>query len=97
METMGIIEYMLLAFGGHVIHLLKLYGESLKRNEAFVTKIFIVSEAANIISIPMLIWISKYLPPELFVMSPIGAIIIGTFASSMLAGFINVKKPKEVE
>ena len=94
---MTLLQYMLLAFGGHAIHLLKLWSESLKRKEEFVTKPFIASELSNLIAIPMLVWIADYLPPELFVMSPLGAIIIGTFASSMLAGFINVKKPKDID
>jgi hypothetical protein len=94
---MTILQYMLLAFGGHAIHLLKMYSESLKRKEDFVTKSFIASELSNLIAIPMLVWMADYLPPELFVMSPLGAVIIGTFASSMLAGFINVKKPKEAD
>lgn len=93
---MTLVQYMLLAFGGHAIHLLKMWSESIKRNEEFVNKSFIASELANLIAIPMLVWISDYFPPELFVMSPLGAIIIGTFASSMLSGFINVKKPKEL-
>jgi len=93
---MTLIQYMLLAFGGHAIHLLKMWSESIKRNEEFANKSFIASELANVIAIPMLVYISEYLPPELFVMSPLGAIIIGTFASSMLAGFINIKKPKDV-
>lgn len=92
---MTLIQYMLLAFGGHAIHLLKMWSESIKRNEQFGNKSFILNEIANVIAIPMLVYISDYLPPELFVMSPLGAIIIGTFASSMLSGFINVKKPKE--
>jgi hypothetical protein len=94
---MGLLEYMLLAFGGHAIHLLKLYSESLRRKEEFINKSFLASEMSNLIAIPMLVWMADYLPPELFVMSPLGAVIIGTFASSMLAGFINVKKPKEID
>jgi hypothetical protein len=91
------LEMILLAFGGYAFHLLKMYGESIKRNEQFVQKSMIVNIAANTIAIFLLIYIGKSLPADLIVMSPLTCIIIGSFGSSMLSGFINVKKPKEVK
>lgn len=88
------IEYLLLAVGGHLFHLAKTYAASVNRNEEYVTKKFVANEICNLISIPLLCYIAPTLPPELFVMSPIGAIIIGFASSSLLGGFINVKKPK---
>lgn len=88
---------LLLALGGHLFHLLKMYGESVKRKEAFDVKMFAINEAANLVAIPLLIYVGGSLPPDLIVMSPLTCIIIGAFGSSMLAGFINVKKPKEVQ
>jgi hypothetical protein len=93
---MPYIEQILLAFGGYAFHLLKLYGESMKRNEEFLKKPFIVSIAANVLAILLLIYIGGSLPPDLLVMSPLTCIIIGTFGSSMLSGFINIKKPKVI-
>ena len=87
----------LLAFAGHAFYLSKLWGESIKRKEEFITKSFIASEISNVIAIPIMVYIAPTLPPELFIMSPIGAIIIGWLGSSMLGGFINVKKPKDIE
>lgn len=91
------IEYLLLALGGHAFHLAKTYAASIKRNEEYVTKSFVANEISNIIAIPLLCYIGPTLPPDLFVMSPITAIVIGFAASSLLGGFINVKKPKDVQ
>lgn len=88
------IEYLLLAIGGHLFHLAKTYAAAVKRNEEYVTKAFVANEVSNLIAIPLLCYIGPTLPPDLFVMSPITAIVIGFAASSLLGGFINVKKPK---
>lgn len=87
---------LLYAFGGYVFHLLKMYQESLKRQEVFLVKPFAVSVAANIVAILILISIGDQLPPDLIVMSPLTCVIVGAFGSSMLSGFINVKKPKDI-
>ena len=87
---------LLYAFGGYIFHLLKMYGESLKRKEVFIVRPFVVSMAANVVAIILLISIGDQLPAELIVMSPLTCVIIGSFGSSMLSGFINVKKPKEM-
>ena len=85
---------LLLAFGGYGIYLGKQYIAALKRNEVFIKKIFIVSIIVNILSIVVLVVIGKSLPPELIVMSPLTCVIIGTFNGTMLAGFINAKRPE---
>jgi hypothetical protein len=92
---MDYIEQILLAFGGFIFHLLKQYQEAIKRNEVFITKIFWVSIASNVIAIFILIYICGSLPPELIVMSPLTCVIIGAFSGSMLSGFLNTKKPKD--
>lgn len=86
----------LLALGGYAFHLLKMYGESLKRQEVWIIKPFVVSVAANLLAIFLLIYVGDQLPPDLIVMSPLTCIIIGSFGSSMLSGFINIKKPKDI-
>jgi uncharacterized membrane-anchored protein len=91
---MTYLEMTLLAGGGYVFHLLKMYGESLKRNEEFLKKPFIVSVASNLVAIIILIYIGGTLPPDLLVMSPLTCVIIGGMASSLLSGFIAIKKPK---
>lgn len=88
------VEYLVLAYGGYLLHLLKMYGQTVKRKEEFITKMLTVSIVSNIIAIALLVYVAPTLPPELFVMSPITAIVIGWFGSSLLAGIINVKKPK---
>lgn len=88
------IEYLLLALGGHAFHLAKMYNTSVQRKEQFITRGFIANEISNVIAIPLLCYVGPTLPPDLFVMSPVTAIVIGFAASSLLAGFINVKKPK---
>ena len=60
----------LLALGGYAFHLLKMYGESLKRQEVWIVKPFVVSVAANILAIFLLIYVGERLPPDLIVMSP---------------------------
>lgn len=87
---------LLLAFGGWAFHLLKQWQESIKRKEEFVLKSFLLSIAMNLIAIPILIFIGGTLPSDLLVMSPLTCVIIGSFGSSMLSGFVNVKKPKEI-
>lgn len=89
-------ENLLLALGGYAIHLLKLWGESIRRKEKFVKETFYISIAMNVISIFILVYICESLPPELIVMSPLTCVIIGTFNSSMLSGFVNIKKPKDI-
>lgn len=93
---MNFYEQLLLAFGGYIIHLLKMWMEAAKRKEAFITKIFYISIAINVISIFILIYIGDSLPPEIVVMSPLTCVIMGSFSSSMLSGVINLKKPKDI-
>lgn len=88
------LQNILLAFGGYLFHLLKMYLESVNRNEAFINKKFYISVAMNVLAIFLLTYLGKTLPPDLLVMSPLTCVIIGFSASSVLAGFINVKSPK---
>ena len=87
---------MLLALAGFVFHLLKQWLENEKRGEKFNLKHTLIFVAMNIVAIPVLIYIGSTLPPDLLTMSPLTCVIIGSFGSSMLAGFINTKKPKDV-
>lgn len=89
-------ENLLLAAGGYAIHLLKMWLEAIKRKEKFIKDVFFISIAMNVISIFILIYIGQSLPADLIVMSPLTCVMIGTFGSSMLAGFINIKKPKDI-
>lgn len=91
-----LVENLLLAFGGYLFHVLKMWYESTNRNEVFINKSFYISIAMNAVAIVILIIIGKSLPPDLIVMSPFTCVLIGYSASSMLAGFINVKTPKSV-
>lgn len=93
---MNFYEQLLLAGGGYAIHLLKMWGESIKRKEKFVKETFFISIAMNVISIFILIYICDSLPPDILVMSPLTCVMIGTFGSSMLSGIINIKKPKDI-
>jgi small basic protein len=93
---MNFYEQLLLAAGGYAIHLLKMWGESIKRKERFVKDIFFISIAMNIISIFILVYIGETLPADMLVMSPLTCVMIGTFGSSMLSGIINIKKPKDI-
>lgn len=88
------VESMILAVAGYAFHLLKLWHEATKRNEEFVNRAFFISVPMNLLSIGILVYIGDKLPEDLIVMSPLTAVIIGFFSSSLLAGFINVKKPK---
>lgn len=93
---MNFYEQLLLAAGGYAIHLLKMWGESIKRKEKFVKETFFISIAMNVISIFILVYIGDTLPSDMIVMSPLTAVMIGTFGSSMLSGIINIKKPKDI-
>jgi cytochrome bd-type quinol oxidase subunit 1 len=84
----------LLAIGGYVFHLLKMYGEAVKRNEEFLKKPFIINIFANLIAIPILLYIGDSLPEDVLVMSPVTCVIIGVCGSSMLTGLVQLKKPK---
>ena len=88
---------MLLAFGGFAFHLLKQWGENIKRKDKFDNRLLVISIAMNLIAIPILVFIGGTLPADLLVMSPLTCVIIGAFGSSMLAGFINTKKPPMTE
>jgi hypothetical protein len=93
---MNFYEQLLLAFGGYAVHMLKLWGEAIKRKEKFIKDAFFVNMATNVISIFILVYILDTLPPELIVMTPLTCVIAGWFNSSMLTGFINIKKPKDI-
>lgn len=93
---MNFYEQILLAAGGYAIHLLKMWGESIKRKEKFVKETFFISIAMNVISIFILVYIGGTLPADMLVMSPFSCVMIGTFGSSMLSGFVNIKKPKDI-
>lgn len=88
---------MLLAFGGFLFHMLKKWGESIKKKESMDKRLLLIYLGMNLIAIPILIFIGGTLPSDLLVMSPLTCVIIGSFGSSMLAGFINVKKPETTE
>lgn len=88
---------MLLAFAGFLFHLLKQWGESIKKKEVMDTRIVLIKLGMNIIAIPVLIFIGDSLPSDLLVMSPLTCVIIGSFGSSMLSGFITAKKPSGID
>lgn len=90
-------EQMLLATGGFIFHGLKQLYESVRRKESFNPKLVAIFIVMNLIAIPILVYVGDTLPHDLIVMSPLTCVIMGAFGSSMLAGFINTKKPKEVE
>lgn len=89
-------EQMLLALAGFTFHMLKQWLENEKRGDKFNVKHTLIFVAMNLVAIPVLIYIGKSLPEDLIVMSPLTCVIIGSFGSSMLAGFINTKKPKDI-
>ena len=93
---MNFYEQLGLAFGGYVFHMLKMYLVALKRKEKFIREIFLVNIALNVIAIFIMVYIGGSLPPDLIVMSPLTCVIMGSFGSSMLAGIINLKKPKDI-
>lgn len=90
------LEQYALALGGFVFHLLKMWYAATVRKEQFINKLFYIWAAMNVLASALLIYIGRTLPEDLIVMSPLTCIIIGTFGSSMLSGFINVKKPKAI-
>jgi small basic protein len=95
--TSEFVEQILLAYAGYLFHLLKMSQAALRRKEEFLTKPFIVSVFANVVAVLLLVYVGNTLPPDLIVMSPLTCIMMGVFGSSMLSGFINVKKPKSLE
>lgn len=88
--------YIGLAFAGHAFHLLKQYIENVKRKQEFKANILIASEAMNIIAIFLLTYMAINAPSDWLVMTPIMAIMIGGFGSSMLSAIINTRQPKEL-
>lgn len=91
------IENYALALGGFLFHFLKMWMTSLNRKEAFLTKPVYLWVAMNLLASAILIYIGPTLPPELIVMSPLTCVLMGLSGSSMLAGIINIKKPKDIE
>lgn len=89
--------YIGLAFAGHAFYLLKQQLENLKRKQKFDAQAFILSEGMNIIAIFLLVYIGIQAPSDWLTMSPVVAIMIGGFGSSMLSTFINTKKPKDLD
>lgn len=94
---MSILEQLLLAYAGFLFHLLKIYQANVKRKETFINQQLLVWVLSNLLAATLLIYIGGTLPPDLLVMSPLTCVIIGFFGSSMLSGFINIKKPKGFE
>lgn len=91
---MELIEQLLLAYAGFLFHLLKLWYAATNRKEGFINKQLGIWVAMNLLASSLLVYIGGSLPPDLIVMSPLTCIIIGFFGSSMLSGFIQVKRPK---
>lgn len=87
--------YILLAAAGHVFYLLKQQLENVKRQQKFDGQTFLLSEGMNIIAIPTLIYLGIQVPTDWLTMSPITALMIGSFGSSLLSGLINTRKPKD--
>lgn len=94
---MTILEQLLLAYAGFLFHLLKIYQANLKRKETFINQQLLVWSISNLLAATLLVYIGGTLPPDLLVMSPLTCVMIGFFGSSMLSGFINIKKPKGFE
>ena len=91
------LENYILAIGGFLFHLLKMWLTSVNRKENFITKPTLIWVGMNLVAGALLIYIGERLPADLIVMSPLTCVIIGVTGSSMLAGFINVKRPKDLE
>lgn len=91
-----LLENLLLALGGYVFHILKMWYEATNRKEVFINKAFYISIAMNVVAIFLLVFLGKSLPPDLLIMSPLTCVIIGFSASSILSGFIKVKAPQSV-
>jgi hypothetical protein len=89
--------YISLAAGGHIFHICKQWLENYNRKQVFVWQKFVVSEIMNVIAIFLLTYLGINAPSDWLTMSPIVAIMIGGFGSSILSGLINTKKPKEDE
>lgn len=87
--------YILLAFGGHVFYLMKQQLENIKRKDKFNMQIFALSEGMNIMAIFLLVYLGIQAPAEFMKMSPMSAIMIGVFGSTILSSLINTKQPKE--
>lgn len=91
------LENYLLALAGFLFHFLKMWYTSTMRKEGFLTKPTVIWAIMNILASAILVYIGGTLPPDLIVMSPLTCVMMGVFGSSMLSGFINVKKPKDLE
>jgi len=87
--------YIGLAFAGHAFYLLKQQLENIKRNQKFNGQVFFLSEGMNVIAIFLLVYLGIQAPSDWVTMSPVMAIMIGGFGSSMLSGLINTRKPKD--
>lgn len=87
--------YISLAAGGHIFHLCKQWLENHNRKQIFDWQKFAVSEIMNVIAIFLLTYLAINAPSDWLTMSPVVAIMIGGFGSSILSGLINTKKPKD--
>lgn len=88
--------YILLAFGGHIFYLMKQQLENIKRKDKFNWQVFFLSEGMNIMAIFLLVYLGIQAPAEFMKMSPMSAIMIGVFGSTILSSLINTKQPKEI-
>lgn len=91
------LENYLLALGGFLVHFLKMWYTSTLRKESFLNKPMYIWIAMNLLSSAILIYIGPTLPPDMIVMSPLTSVLIGMSSSSMLAGVIKIKQPKDIE
>lgn len=91
------LENYLLALGGFLFHFLKMWYTSTLRKEGFLNKPMYIWIAMNILATCLLVYIGPTLPPEIIVMSPVTSILMGISGSSVLAGVINIKRPKDIE
>ena len=90
-------EYIGLSFAGYLFHLLKQWGENIKRGDKFRPGSFAISFSSNILAIFILNYLALKAPSDWLVMSPVMAILIGVAGSSMLNGIINTRMPKDTE
>jgi len=89
----NLLTSLVLAEAGFLFHVLKQYYENNLPIKGKDTNRAVAWIAMNQIAIFLLIYLLPTLPKDVFVMSPLTAVIIGGFANSILSGLMNAKRP----
>lgn len=97
LDKLGInFIYLFYACIGLFLHFLKSWLAAKKRSEVFFRQETYLFYLINLISSFVIISLAAELPPEIFIVTRLTAVLVGLSSSSLLSGFMKIKMPGEM-